>query len=125
MQHLLKLTTLAFTFLIVITSCLEHRPFDSTQWKQGGGENITTDKRLEMTKDLIDSEILFHKHKTLVDSLLGLSSDLFFQTIKPNVIELYTIKEEYTSDIDPDKIFYLKVGYDWEKKCVLVEQIDK
>jgi hypothetical protein len=106
---------------IIVFSCQKSQPFNSEKWKKNGGENITTNNRLEMSKDLIDNKKLVGKHKSKIDSLLGKSADMILQTVEPNVLELYTVKEEYSNDIDPEKIIYLKVGYNWEKVCVSVE----
>ena len=95
---------LIITLVLITISCQKSNTFNSEKWKKAGCENIITDIRLEMAKDLIDNKKLIGKHKTKIDSLLGKSSDMILQTVEPNVLELYTIKEGYSNDVDLEKI---------------------
>ena len=94
--------------VIVITSCNDQIPFNSGDWKSCGEESIMTNKRLNMTTDLLGSNLLINKNRHQIDSLLGSATRTVYSN---NNFELYIVKEIYKSDIDPDDLIFIKVEF--------------
>lgn len=102
-------TFLGLLTVIIVYSCNKQVPFDREKWKNSGGELILTDKRFNMTDDLLKSNLLINKSKSEIDSLLGYSQQ---STESDNRIYDYLVKEVYSSDIDPDELIYIAVTFD-------------
>ncbi len=106
-------------FLIIgFSSCNRQVPFNSDIWKSSGGEAITTDRRLNMTDDLLNSNLLINKYKYQIDSLLGSTITTAYSSLPYTDIEtkMYLVKEVYSYDIDPDDLIFIKVEFNENHK---------
>jgi len=65
-----------FSLILIFLSCNQSTKFDCVEWKNAKGEGIVLDTRLNMVKDLIESEILLFKNEAEIVELIGLSSRL-------------------------------------------------
>ncbi len=108
--------------ILTLIGCNNQRRFDSESWKSSGGELIVTDYRMSMTDDLLNNNLLIGKTKTEIDSLLGFTN---LSLDSDNKTYLYLVKEDYSSDIDPDEIIYIGVKFDRMDKSMKTELIRK
>lgn len=108
-----KLASLVFLGLTIL-SCNSDLKFDNGKWKNSGGENITLDTRLNMTKDLIESQILINKSETEISKLLGSPARLHGNTLENT--KLFPVQEVYGWGIDPEKITYIKIEFNMKGK---------
>lgn len=99
-------------------SCGKQEKFESGKWKQGGGENLLTEMRLNMTDDLIKSKILVGKNQTEIHELLGNSEQV--NTYSEPGTEFYPVMEKYKWNVDPDELIYLEIRFN---KTGLAEDI--
>ncbi len=113
-----QISILILTLLLI--GCNNQRPFNSDVWKFSGGESIMTNIRFSMTDDLLNNNLLIGKTKTEIDSLLGFTN---LSLDSDNKTYLYLVKEEYSSDIDPDRIIYVAVKFDSLDKSMVTELI--
>ena len=94
---------------IFLTSCHRESKFDSEKWKEGGGENITLNKRANMVDDLIKSGILIKKSELEIAELIGNPEKLHNEN---NVYKKhYPVQEKYGWDIDPEEMIFLELSY--------------
>lgn len=100
--------------LIVICSffsCNKNTKFESDKWKQGGGENLLSEMRMNMVDDLIDSKVLLNKNQSEIYELLG-SPEPVNAYSQPNT-KFYPVMEKYNWNVDPELI-YLEIEYNKE-----------
>lgn len=100
-------------------SCQNDEKFDSNKWKQGGGENLLTEMRLNMVNDLISSGILEGKNESEINELLGSSEPVYTHTGQN--LKFYPIMEKYEWNIDPAESIYLEVRFDQAGKANIVK----
>lgn len=108
--------------LIIISSsfsCQNDEKFDSNKWKQGGGENLLTEMRLNMVNDLISSGILEGKNESEINELLGSSEPVYTHTEQNS--KFYPVMEKYEWNIDPEELIYLEVRFDQAGKASTVK----
>lgn len=103
--------------ILIFLSCNQNAKFDSAEWKNAGGEGIVLDTRLNMVKDLIESEVLLSKNETEVIELVGCPSRLNRQ----ESVKYFPVQEIYGWDIDPKKMIFLKIKFDEKGKSVSAE----
>ncbi len=93
-------------------SCGKQEKFESGKWKQGGGENLLTEIRLNMTDDLINSKILVGKNQTEIQELLGNPEPV--NTYSESDTKFYPVMEKYKWNVDPDELIYLEISFNKE-----------
>lgn len=93
-------------------SCEKNERFESEKWKQSGGENLLTERRWNMTNDLINSKILVGKNQTEIHELLGNSEPVNIY-LKSDT-RFYPIMEKYKWNVDPDELIYLEISFNKE-----------
>lgn len=109
-----------FIFLMLtFFSCNKDTKFDSEKWKSADGENILLDTRLNMTSDLIESEILINKGKSEIKTVIGGPTRLHAQEV--DSIKYYAIQEIYSFGIDPEEMIFLKIIFNEKGKSISVE----
>ena len=91
-------------------SCQNNEKFDSSKWKQGGGENLLTEMRLNMGDDIISSGILEGKNEIEISKLLGSPEPVHSETVENT--KFYPVMEKYEWNIDPEELIYLEVKFD-------------
>ena len=100
-------------------SCEKNEKFKSEKWKQGGGENLLTEMRWNMTNDLINSKILVGKNQTEIHELLGNPEPV--NTYSESDTKFYPVMEKYEWNVDPDELIYLEIRFN---KVGLAENIE-
>ena len=102
-----------FGFLILLSlnilSCTSDVKFDSEKWKNAGGENIMLDDRLNMSNDLIESQVLIKKSESEIIEILGSPTRL--QGKDSEDTKYFAVQEVYGWDIDPEKMTFIKVEF--------------
>ena len=93
-------------------SCEKNEKFESEKWKQGGGENLLTEMRWNMTNDLINSKILIGKNQTEIQELLG--NPELVNTYSESDTKFYPIMEKYKWNVYPDELIYLEIRFNKE-----------
>ena len=118
--------TLSITLSLVMLSCNSDVKsynadvkFDSAKWKNGGGENILLDTRLNMAKDLIESQLTINQTELEIIELLGPPTQLHGNS--SDSIKFFEVKEEYGSDIDPEALIFIKIEFNDEGKAISTE----
>jgi hypothetical protein len=101
-------------FILTLNSCNQQVKFDSEKWKNSGGENITLDTRLNMTKDLIESQILINRSEIEIIELLNFPTRL--RGNKVDNTKYFAVQEVYAWDIDPEKMIFIKILFNDEGK---------
>lgn len=112
------ITKLLLVLTLLVFSCNQQTKFDSDEWKNSIGE-VTTDIRLNMTNDLIESKILINKSESEVIELIGKSSKL--NEIEVEKTEYFEVQEIYGIDIDPEEMIFLKIRFNNQEKVKSVE----
>jgi|GEM_PF-2393973 len=106
-KRILILSIVSLTF-----SCGKQEKFESGKWKKGGGENLLTEIRLNMTDDLINSKILVGKNETEIQELLGNPEPV--NTYLESDTKFYPVMEKYKWNVDPDELIYLEISFNKE-----------
>jgi len=101
-----------FSIVCFSFSCEKQEKFDSGKWKEGGGENLLTEIRLNMTDDLINSKILVGKNQREIYKLLGNPEPV--NTYSESDAKFYLVMEKYKLNVDPDELIYLEVNFNKE-----------
>lgn len=99
----------ASLIILIIFSCQNQVSFNSTKWKQNGGENLVLDTRKEMVSDLLKRKILLHKTHNEIVKLIG--SPVNYNNTVFEFKEYYPVQEKHGSDIDPI-ITYVEITFD-------------
>ncbi|MCH2032318.1 MAG: hypothetical protein MK202_02265 [Tenacibaculum sp.] len=110
---------LLFLTVVILMSCYNHQKFDSELWKKSGGENITSDIRLKMVKDLIESKVLIHKSEFEIIEIIGSPTKL--KEIQNDSTKYFQVQEVYSWNIDPDYMTFLKIIFNKDKTAKKVE----
>ena len=100
-------------------SCNSDVKFESEKWKNNGGEGIMLDNRLNMSNDLIESQILINKSELEISELLGSSSRLHGND--SDRTQYYAVKEVYGWDIDPEEMIFIKIEFNDKGKASSTE----
>ena len=118
---MIRILFISISVLIFLcTGCDKQVSFDSEEWKSSGGESIMTNKRLNMSHDLLAKKLLLNKTYSEIDSLIGNPS----RTNKKDInIRNYIVKEVYRYNIDPEELIYIAVKFDQEGKSIDAELI--
>ena len=83
--------------------------FNSKNWKDGGGENITENIRNRMVNNLIEMKILLNKNETKIEELIGTPEKL--NNNSTSKIKHYPVQEKYGCNIDPEEMIFLEIHY--------------
>lgn len=112
-----RILILTYLFFIIM-SCKKQVPFDSEKWKALGGEWIMTEKRLLMTENLLNHQLLLNKTQVEIDSMLGPRSRL---TRVKKDSRCYMVQEVYSWDIDPIELIFLEISFNESNKSSSVD----
>lgn len=104
---------------LILFSCNSDVKFNSEKWKNAGGENITLDDRLNMSNDLIESQLIINKSELEIIELLGSPSRL--NENDSDNTKFFKVKEVFGWDIDPEEMTFIKIRFNDKRKAISTE----